>query len=192
MCDAAIELLGAAGARGLSHPKVDQCAGVPAGTTSFYFRTRKALLQATAARLTELDNSDLARMSELAHDGSGSYSGTAGLATMVTMAGVEPWLTRTKARFELALQAGRDPELAETLDQAARRFQQLIREAVKQWQPAGTRPRRAVIDEQAFAALRFIEGVMLDYARGTRTTHSVKRIDRLIQAILIGVRDAPR
>src|SRR5262249_36596464 len=52
LTDAVIELLGTDGIHGVSHPKVDRQAGVPAGTTSFYFRTRKALLFAAATRLT--------------------------------------------------------------------------------------------------------------------------------------------
>ena len=59
MCDAAIQLLANEGAKGLSHPKVDRYAEVPNGSTSFYFRTRSALLRATAQRLAELDLSDL-------------------------------------------------------------------------------------------------------------------------------------
>ena len=55
LCDAAIQLLADDGAKGLSHLKVDRKAGVPDGTTSFYFRTRSALLRAVAERLAELD-----------------------------------------------------------------------------------------------------------------------------------------
>ena len=59
MCDAAIQLLAGEGAKGLSHPKVDRYADAPNGSTSFYFRTRSALLQAAAQRLAELDLADL-------------------------------------------------------------------------------------------------------------------------------------
>src|SRR6201982_4075974 len=55
LCDAAIQLLADDGAKGLSHLKVDGRAGVPDGTTSFYFRTRSALLRAVAERMVELD-----------------------------------------------------------------------------------------------------------------------------------------
>lgn len=59
LCDAAIQLLADDGAKGVSHLKVDRKAGVPDGTTSFYFRTRSALLRAVAERLAELDLADL-------------------------------------------------------------------------------------------------------------------------------------
>ena len=47
--DAAIDILCDDGVGGLTHRQVDSRSGVPAGTTSNYFRTRQALLEATAA-----------------------------------------------------------------------------------------------------------------------------------------------
>ncbi|PRC61581.1 TetR family transcriptional regulator, partial [Mycobacterium sp. ITM-2017-0098] len=38
---------------------------MPDGTTSFYFRTRKALVQAIAERLTELDLADLSLLTSM-------------------------------------------------------------------------------------------------------------------------------
>ena len=55
LCDAAIAVLAAEGARGLTHRGVDRCAGFPEGTTSFYFQTRTALLSAAMDRVIELD-----------------------------------------------------------------------------------------------------------------------------------------
>src|SRR3979409_2718768 len=52
--DAAIDILCDDGVGGLTHRQVDGRAGVPAGTTSNYFRTRQALLEATAARTVDL------------------------------------------------------------------------------------------------------------------------------------------
>ncbi|WP_459988255.1 TetR/AcrR family transcriptional regulator, partial [Mycobacterium avium] len=100
-------MLGGNGLHGVSHPKVDDRAGVPAGTTSFYFRTRKALVHAMAGRLAELDVADFSMMAELAEDHATEFAGTAGLARIVMYVNSEPWLTRAKARYELALLAGR-------------------------------------------------------------------------------------
>ncbi len=44
LLDAAIEIVGTHGMRGLTHRAVDAAAGVPAGSTSNHFRTRDALL----------------------------------------------------------------------------------------------------------------------------------------------------
>jgi AcrR family transcriptional regulator len=183
--------LGTAGARGLSHPKVDQHAGVPAGTTSFYYRTRKALLQAIAERITELDISDLSMMSELAptddHATSATYSGAEGLAKLVILSGTEPWLTRTKARYELMLDAGRDPELAETLSRFAARFYGLTRDVVSEWRPADT----TLIDESTIVLLTYINGVMMGFVHGVPAVRDADHLGWIIRGILSGLGQPP-
>jgi AcrR family transcriptional regulator len=44
LLDAALEIVGTQGMRGLTHRAVDAAAAVPAGSTSNYFRTREALI----------------------------------------------------------------------------------------------------------------------------------------------------
>src|ERR1700727_3687505 len=83
LTDAAIDLLGSNGVHGVSHPKVDERAEVPAGSTSFYFRTRQALLHAVAGRLAELDVAAFSLMPELPGSESTQFTGTAGLARIV-------------------------------------------------------------------------------------------------------------
>ncbi|MGB3474570.1 MAG: TetR family transcriptional regulator [Mycobacterium sp.] len=161
---------------------------MPAGTTSFYFRTRKALMHAAAARVTELDLADLSAMSELADDGDGRVSGTMGLATMVVLAGTAPWVTRTRARYELAMEAGREPELAEIMRQSTTQFHQLVRRAVSQWQTHNSLPDPAMLDEQTYAVLRFVNGVMVESCQGQDADRRADQIDRLIRAIIAGVR----
>ena len=58
LCDAAIELLAEDGARGLTHLRVDDRAGVADGTTSFYFQTRSALVRGATDRVVQLDVAD--------------------------------------------------------------------------------------------------------------------------------------
>lgn len=53
IADAAIEVLAEAGSRGLTHRAVDARAGIAAGSTSYYFRTRLALLEGAQARIAE-------------------------------------------------------------------------------------------------------------------------------------------
>ena len=59
LTDAAIALVADLGMRGLTHRAVDTRAGLPPGTTSAYFRTRKALIEALVRRLADLDRADL-------------------------------------------------------------------------------------------------------------------------------------
>lgn len=53
--DAAVELLAVRGLRALTHRGVDETAGLPAGSASNHFRTRKALLHGVSAHLVARD-----------------------------------------------------------------------------------------------------------------------------------------
>ncbi|MFZ0227057.1 MAG: TetR family transcriptional regulator [Mycobacterium sp.] len=186
LCDAAVDVLGNSGARGLTHLEVDRRAGLPAGTASAYYRTREALLHAIAARITELDLADLGRMTEKASADVGATPGIAELASVVMMAARDPWLTRTRARFELALQAGRDPVLGEILQQTNSRFTALARQAVKGWQDPGRPKDDVLIDDQTVAALTFVDGVMMGFVRGVSTFHDQHHLARVLHEIIEG------
>lgn len=186
LCDAAVDVLGNSGARGLTHLEVDRRAGLPAGTASAYYRTREALLHAIAARITELDLADLGRMTEKAGADVGATPGIAELASVVMMAARDPWLTRTRARFELALQAGRDPVLGEILQQTNSRFTALARQAVKGWQDPGRPKDDVLIDEKTVAALTFVDGVMMGFVRGVSTFHDQHHLARVLHEIIEG------
>ncbi|KOU22764.1 TetR/AcrR family transcriptional regulator [Streptomyces sp. WM6368] len=137
IADTAIGLVAAAGLRGLTHRAVDGAAGLPAGSTSYYFRTRTALIGACYARLAELDLGDVGDLGgglgeSLGGDpGGGSGGGSGGdrdggsppappvadrEGAAAALAGLlHRWLTvgreRQLARFELSLEAARNPEL---------------------------------------------------------------------------------
>jgi DNA-binding transcriptional regulator YbjK len=59
LADAAFGIVGEAGLRALTHRAVDVAAGLPAGTCSYHFSTRQALLAAVLHRIAELDRADL-------------------------------------------------------------------------------------------------------------------------------------
>jgi DNA-binding transcriptional regulator YbjK len=109
----ALHVLATAGARGLTHRAVDTAAAVPAGSTSYYFRTRAALLSACLDDLVAQDHEDLDTMQPLVT--------AADTDTMASaMADVlERWLTtgreRHVARYELSLEAQRRPDVAAVL-----------------------------------------------------------------------------
>ena len=63
IADAAIHLVAIRGVRGLTHRAVDAAAGLPPGSTSYYLRTRHALLTACLARLLALDERAILRTS---------------------------------------------------------------------------------------------------------------------------------
>ncbi|MGW4580354.1 TetR/AcrR family transcriptional regulator [Rhodococcus aetherivorans] len=54
-----MELLGAEGVRALTHARVDTRAGLPPGSTSNWFRTRRALLGGIVDWIAERERADL-------------------------------------------------------------------------------------------------------------------------------------
>ncbi len=55
LADAAISLIAGSGVRALTHRAVDTAAGVPSGTTSYHFRTRRELLRGVLTRIAEVN-----------------------------------------------------------------------------------------------------------------------------------------
>ncbi|MFB9627637.1 TetR/AcrR family transcriptional regulator [Nonomuraea helvata] len=111
IADVAIGLLAAQGMRGLTHRAVDRAAGLPEGSTSYYFRTRQALLRATAERLADHTAAELTAVESSLTNRDDLVEAAAEL--------VGQWLTtgreRQLARYELSLEATRRPELREAL-----------------------------------------------------------------------------
>src|SRR4051794_27681340 len=106
--DAAIDILCDDGVGGLTHRQVDNRAGVPAGTTSNYFRTRQALLEATAQRTVDLHWQRV----EMLRSAIGPLSRDALKALLIRMLEPdEPMRRFTLARFELFMEGTRNHEL---------------------------------------------------------------------------------
>lgn len=118
LLDAAIEVLAAEGARGLTFRAVDQRAAVPAGTASNYFAGREEILTGAGERVYERllpDEAtlaapfggprDRARLTELMHE-------------LVERVAAFP--TGFLALLELRLEAARRPELREVLTKRIR------------------------------------------------------------------------
>ncbi|ANZ35177.1 hypothetical protein BBK82_02930 [Lentzea guizhouensis] len=98
--DAAIELVATSGMRGLTHRAVDRRAGLPEGSTSAYFRTRKALVEGLVERLAVQEQEEIVLDPD---DLAGGIART-----------VDSWLVernRTLARYAAMLEATHHPEL---------------------------------------------------------------------------------
>ncbi|WP_155368230.1 TetR/AcrR family transcriptional regulator [Catellatospora vulcania] len=121
LADAAIELLVESGVHGVTHRAVDHRAGLPAGTASNYFRTRDALLVATAQRVIEQHQADMAKAARsTAAPGSRDLDDRA--LTIELIAGslllaAGPHRNRYLAIFELRLESLRRPSLAAAMDE---------------------------------------------------------------------------
>jgi DNA-binding transcriptional regulator YbjK len=118
LTDAAIRLVASRGMRGLTHRAVDTEAGVPPGSTSAYFRTRKALVEGVVRRLSDLDLADSAPLVAQASPTSLDQLAEA-IATVL-----DHWMTtgrdRTLARYACLLEATHHPELRGILAHGAR------------------------------------------------------------------------
>ena len=185
LCDAAIQALADEGAKGLSHPKVDQRAGVAPGSTSFYFRTRAALLLATTERVCELDLADMTAVLN-ADDETSAPDGISPFTALVVRSAQEPLLSRTKARLELILQAGRDPALAAVFQNNAALFSRVQRDVVVRSQP-GRRLDPAVISAQTAATLNYVSGLFMRLVIGQQPFESGEELDRTLNGISQGI-----
>ncbi|MFB9558142.1 TetR/AcrR family transcriptional regulator [Streptomyces roseoviridis] len=101
--------------RGLTHRAVDAAAGLPAGTTSAYFRTRSALLTGLVRRLVELDQAELAAAAERAPVPRTADDLVRSLAALVAARTAGEGRRRSLARYACVLESVRDPELRDIL-----------------------------------------------------------------------------
>lgn len=118
--EAAVELLGSEGVRALTHARVDERAGLPPGSTSNWFRTRRALLGGVVDWIAERERGDLepAAMATI----TGVDALIAGLCATVDLQS-GPFASRTRARYALFLELAGDPELGEPLRRQRREFE---------------------------------------------------------------------
>ncbi|MFC3578229.1 TetR/AcrR family transcriptional regulator [Streptomyces yaanensis] len=158
VADTALALLAERGMRGLTHRAVDEAAGLPQGSTSNLARTRQALLELAVRRHAEREARLLA-LHEMPDPRGGLDSLVGGLALAVHRS-----LTRNPellvARYELALEATRRPELRAYYDATGARFRDLLTALVTAL--GSTDPARHVLSLVAWA-----DGLMFSCVAGT-------------------------
>ena len=111
--DAAIRVLANKGSRGLTHRAVDAEAGVPAGTTSNYYGTRRALIDGLIERIGErlTPEPEVARHLASRRPSRKLYADY--LRDIVRRLSKER--DSALALFELRLEASRNPDVAEAI-----------------------------------------------------------------------------
>jgi AcrR family transcriptional regulator len=181
LCDAAIQVLAEHGSRGLTHGRVDRHAAVPEGTTSYYYRTRAALLRGLGRRIAEIDVANLQSVIDEPLD---PLSPFAHLAELTMMQADGPGLMLNRARHELLLGTVRDPDLAGTSEIFVR-INTLARDAIAHLQPGTDDP--ALLDAQTTAVTTFIAGVFTRLVSGDRTINNVEQLTRLLGAVATAV-----
>lgn len=153
--DGALAVLADQGMRGLTHRAVDTAAHLPAGSTSYYFRSRSALVAGCVQRLLEHDLEHDVPAAEAAVPG-----GVAGLVDALTGIGVRMATVerrRTLARYELSLAGVRDTALRAELvrggDVIRRRGAVLLARAGAADPVAAAAEAAAVLDGLVYTAL---------------------------------------
>lgn len=149
IADAAVHVVATRGMRGLTHRAVDAEAGLPQGSTSAYFRTRKALVEGVVRRLADQDTAEVA--------------GLAGVTDLDALAAgmarvLDAWMTtgreRTLARYACLLEATHHPELRGILAHGAQ-ARDLARQMLER---AGVPD----AERQGRALVAFLDGLLFD------------------------------
>ncbi|TWV30515.1 TetR family transcriptional regulator [Streptomyces misionensis] len=143
--------------RGLTHRAVEETAGVPAGTCSYYFPTRQALLRAAVDRLAEIDLADVADRPAITEpaDPARIAAAVADLVQHLVTTGRE----RMLARYELSLEATRRPELHAVLATAGRAHRAVAQELL-------TAAGASDPPSQAPVFVAFLDGLVFDHLAG--------------------------
>ncbi|MGP4111429.1 TetR/AcrR family transcriptional regulator [Streptomyces sp. 4N509B] len=163
LLDAAISLVAREGLQHLSHRRVEREAGLTHGSTTYYFRTREAMIREIIDHLAERDRRTMttvlgsARRPVAAGGGAGAEP-VLDQATELLATALEAFLTtareQTVARFELFLHAAREPSLREELT----RWRGLFQRAAEAFLREVGAPASA---EDADALVTGVDGVLL-------------------------------
>ncbi|WP_327313659.1 TetR/AcrR family transcriptional regulator [Streptomyces sp. NBC_01235] len=178
VADTALALLAERGMRGLTHRAVDEAAGLPQGSTSNLARTRQALLDLTVRRLAEREARVLAL--EETPDPSGGLDALAGALARSVHRSLTGHRDLVVARYELALEATRRPELRAFYDATGAVFRDRLTAMVTA--AGSTDPARHALSLVAWA-----EGLMFSCVAGSFATPSPKDVRTSLRELLGGM-----
>lgn len=172
--DAALEVLGTGGIHALSHARVDATAGLPAGSTSNYFRTRAALVSAAVDRLRQLDAESWAAL--LAAGPPAGRAQLAGAFAAFVDDATGASRIRTTARYVIFVQGVVEPALLDTLN-ADRRL-------VVDWTAQALRGLgEPAADEVAPVLLAAVEGLIMHRLTGFAGGPAGPQVSRLLDGL---------
>ena len=176
IADAAIHLVATRGLRGLTHRAVDAEAGLPPGSTSYYLRTRNALLTACVNRM-------------LTRDVSGMPAGTQA-EPVELLVGMTVGLAQDRpddlvARYELSLEASRQPELRKAINEGGRELRAMLAQLLE---GLGVPDASAA----AWPVAAMMDGLLYDRVAGAGATLSPEAFEaavrRSVMALIEGLR----
>jgi DNA-binding transcriptional regulator YbjK len=124
---AAVELLGTEGVRALSHARVDARGALPPGSTSNWFRTRRALLVGVVDWMAERERADFGPVGVPVQPMPEAL--IEGLCAVIELQS-GPLAVRTRARYALFLELASDPEISEPLRRQRLEFERWTEQLV--------------------------------------------------------------
>ncbi|MFJ8111504.1 TetR/AcrR family transcriptional regulator [Streptomyces sp. NPDC096132] len=180
VADTALALLAERGMRGLTHRAVDEAAGLPQGSTSNLARTREALLGLTVRRLAEREARVLATSE--APDPSGGPDALAGALALAVHRSLTGHRDLLVARYELALEATRRPQLRAFYDTAGAVFREQLTAMVTA--AGSTAP-----DRHTLSLVAWTDGLMFSCVAGSfgSRTPSLDEVREGLRELLAGM-----
>lgn len=168
--DSAIDLIATQGIRALTHRAVDTALELPAGSTSYYFRTKRALIEAIVDRIHNRSRDDFAATQNEGPASSDTRSlNSTALDPKAIALGMAHWLDQLLthrrnhliARHALIIDLLNDPELHARLTKSlfSQEKTQILFEAL-----GSDDPNTAAAD-----FLAILEGLVFDRFAGART-----------------------
>ncbi|PLW73640.1 TetR family transcriptional regulator, partial [Streptomyces sp. DJ] len=159
------------GLRGLTHRAVDEAAGLPQGSTSNHARTRAALLETALRRLADLEARMFSpRDAHPAPDPTtpDGLHASAGLLADALHRSMTEGRQLLLARFELALEATRRPELRRAYDDLGRGFRDSLEAVLRAaGSPDSGRHARSLVS--------WFEGVLFHFTAGSSSARPPDR-----------------
>lgn len=167
IAQAAIDILGEQGSRGLTHRAIDKHLHYPEGTTSAYFRRREDLVMATVKALFDDDFQRIRKLFDtlLAREAVDARTLAHWFAQTLTMVRRQQGPVRMLARYECFLLAKRHPETDGLLKQSFALRTERTQEVFRRLGAAN--PRRAAVQFEiflrgAFLTAAFVPAVLDD------------------------------
>ncbi len=177
IADAAIHLVATRGLRGLTHRAVDAEAGLPPGSTSYYLRTRDALLTACVDRMLQRD------LEQFLPPEPDLPSLLIGFIVTQVVERPEDLL----ARYELSIESVRRPSLRAALVEAGTGLRQMLTSMLTSY---GV-PHAEVV---ATAVAGMLDGLMYDRVAGVGADQPAAAFEasvrRSVTALLDGLRSS--
>lgn len=177
--DAAIDVVGERGLTALTHRATDEAAGLPQGSTTYYFPRKGVLIAAAAERLSERleEDSDQLRLAFAELIADGRRDEALGLVATALTECVEEERRLLLARTEFSLAAARDPSLAVMGTRLTKAAQAPIGFYLRL---LGAKHSQEAIE----TCLAVIDGMMLSYATGQGPAPTPERVAAVCAAIL--------